>query len=160
LRPIAINKSHKTDNNEVFNMQIAKETIKEIAEQLECGMKCYLKKETGKIIVIISDEELNDSIKVHSHDEIKEINENPGDYIEFEKISSRESFEFMMDFAEEICEEPFKTALITALNSKNPFRNFKSKIDNSGSCRQKWFAYSQNKYFEYVKMQIPDNMLE
>jgi len=143
-----------------LNMKISEKTIEEIADQLDCGMKCYLKKATGTLIIPIPDEDLNNSISTDSHSEIKETYENPVSYIAFEEMSSRESFNVMMDFTDEICEEPLKAALIAALRSKNPFRNFKSKIDDSESCRQKWFAYKRNKYLEFVKMQIPDNLFK
>jgi hypothetical protein len=64
--------------------------------------------------------------------DLKELEANWEDYLEFDNMSSRESFEIMADFAENIENSILHNKLINALNKLKPFRNFKWQIDNSG----------------------------
>lgn len=136
-------------------ISISDKIIKEIAERLDCGMKCYLNIASGTLIDVINDEYLIDAETETPDNEIKQIRENPSHYIEFHQMNSRESFNMMMDFAMEISDNEFQTQLIGSLNSSSPFRSFKSKLETSDSYRQKWFDYKENRYHDYVKMQIP-----
>jgi hypothetical protein len=141
-------------------ISISDEIIEEIAERLDCGMKCYLDLSSAAIIAVINDEDLIDADTETPDNEIKQIRESPSNYIEFHQMNSRESFNVMMDFAMEISDNRFQTQLIKSLNSSSPFRSFKSKLESSGSYRQKWFDYKRNRYHDYVKMQIPNELIE
>jgi len=117
-------------------IRISKEQVREIAEYLDCGMKCYLNKETGELKTIIdfdnspyADEELWEDV-------LQELEENWDKYDEIPKMESHESFGLMADFTESINDKDLRTALINALNKRHPFRNFKWVIDNSGIYRQ------------------------
>jgi len=137
-------------------MSISNKTIEEIADQLDCGMKCYLNISSGEIITVVDDENF---IDMETDAEIDEIKENRSAYLEFHMMTSHESFNVMMDFAMEISDNQFQTRLLTALNAPSPFRNFKLKLDSSESYRQKWFGYKKNRYIEYVKLQIHDGLI-
>jgi hypothetical protein len=50
-------------------------------------------------------------------------------------MESWEAFQIMEDFIEELTED-----LITILNRKSPFANFKAEIESSSS-QQKWFDF-------------------
>lgn len=141
-------------------MEISKKVIEEIADHLDCGMNCYLNKLTGEITAIIPDEDLIDAKSETLDEEIEQINASPGNYILFQIMDSRDSYGVMMDFAEEKAEKSLRSALINALNSKKPFRNFKSTVDDSETCRQNWFVYKRNRYIEYVKARIPEGPLK
>jgi hypothetical protein len=132
-------------------ISISSQLIEEIAEQLDCGMKCYLNISSGEMIAVISDEDLIDPGIDTANNEIKE---NPSEYLEFHKMNSHESFNVMMDFAMEISDKEFQTQLIKSLKASSPFRNFKLKLDSSDNYRQKWFDYRKNRYIDHVKSQI------
>lgn len=85
---------------------------------------------------------------------LDKLDENWGDYFEFEKMTSHESFEIMADFAGIVDNQNLQDRLIHALNKSKPFRNFKWEIDNSGEYRQKWFVYKNQRLIEFVKTQI------
>lgn len=133
-------------------MKITETKINEIAEQLDCGLKCFLNKSSGALIFAIPDEDFDG--------EITQIKENSSDYFEFSGMNSRESFNVMMDFAKGINDKSLQTSLINSLNSKSPFRSFKSMLDSSESCRQKWFDYKRERYHDHVRMQIPEDWLK
>jgi len=134
--------------------------IKEIAEDLDCGNKCYINKETCDIITTpdfdsgYADEELWD-------DDIKELEENWDKYVELDKMESHESFEIMADFAENVDSKELKDSLVNALNRKHPFQDFKWVVNNSGPYRQKWFAFKTQKLIEWVENKLDEiNSLE
>ncbi len=105
-------------------IHLTKDQIKEIAEQLDCGNRCYVNKETADIITTpdfdngYADEEL-------WADVLEELEENWDKYIQIEKMESHESFDLMADFADSVDSRELRDSLINALNEKHPFRNFK-----------------------------------
>ncbi len=74
------------------NMNLTEEQIRSIAEDLEIGMKVYVHKETKEIKSIINFDENIYADKEAWAEDITEIEENYDKYVEFEKMSSRESF--------------------------------------------------------------------
>ena len=137
-------------------ISLSKEKIKEIAENLDCGMKCYYHKKTEEITTIIdfdshigADEELWEDV-------INEVDEHRDDYVEFERMDSRESFRVMEGYAYFVDDSDLKDKLIDALNRPKPFGNFKWIVDNSGEYRQLWFDFKNQKYIEWVEARISD----
>jgi hypothetical protein len=134
-------------------MKIDKKIIKEIAENLDCGMNCFLHKTTLEIIEV-PDEYFEAEIPEEWQEEIDKIDENPDDYVRFEKPSSYESFEFMKSFIDILPEDKegikFANQLVECLNRNHPFRRFKEAVDNS-DYRDAWFAHKQACLEEYVK---------
>ena len=134
-------------------INLSKDQIKEIAEQLDCGNRCYINKETGDIKTTpdfdngYADEEL-------WADVLKELEENWDKYIQIEKMESHESFDLMADFADSVDSRELRDSLINALNKKHPFRNFKWVVDNSGPYRQKWFDFKNQRLIEWVNDQL------
>lgn len=134
-------------------IRLKKDQIKEIVEQLDCGNKCYLNKETGEIKITpdfdngYADEEL-------WADVLEELEVNWDKYIQIEKMESHDSFDLMADFAESVDNKELRDSLINALNRKHPFRNFKWVVDNSGDYRQRWFDFKNQRLIEWVKDQL------
>ena len=141
-------------------ISLTKDQIKEIAEQLDCGMRCYIDKETGEIKTTpdfdnwYTDDELWTDVLI-------ELEENWGKYVEIERMESRDSFDLIADFAESVDSRELRDSLINALNKKHPFRNFKRVVDNSGPYRQKWFDFKNQSLFEWVEKKLGEiNSLE
>ena len=131
-------------------MTLTEQQIKEIAENLDMGMRCFYHLKSGEIkSVFYFDDDYEDLI-----DEYNAIEENINDYFEFEKLSSRDYFTIMADFTDTFDNKELQNELVKALNKPKPFSNFKWQIDNSGEYRQKWFDYKEMRYIEWVKEQI------
>ena len=128
------------------------EQIKEIADQLEVGFKCFLNKNNSELIFLSGDGD--DFIDFEDDDawadDRKKINDNPDEYYGIEKMGSRDSFSVMEDFIYTVDSDKLKEELIRALNYKKPFRQFKYVIDNSGEYRQKWFDFKSKKMVDWV----------
>ncbi len=138
-------------------MKPTKKQIQEIAENLDCGMRCFYNLKTGEIKTILN---FDSGIGVDEEiweEESKEIDKNWDDYFEFEGFESYESFKIMEDFAEIVEDTKLQNKLINALNRPKPFRNFKCQIDNSGDYRQQWFDFKKMRYIQWIKEQIDLN---
>jgi len=135
-------------------IRISKEQVREIADHLDCGMKCYLNKETGAIMAILDSDNWQNYDEEPWEDVINELEENWEKYVEIPKMESHESFELMADFSETVDNENLQNKLINALNRSHPFRNFKWIIDNSGPFRQKWFDFKNQRLIQWVKDQL------
>lgn len=135
---------------------VTKEKIKGIAEDLDCGMKCYYNKKTKEITTILDFDSHPGADEEPWEDVIDEVEENWDDLVEFERMDSRESFRVMADYTDLVDDSALREKLIDALNRPKPFGTFKWIIDNSGEYRQKWFEFKNQKYIEWVKKRISD----
>jgi hypothetical protein len=135
-------------------IRITKEQIKEIAEQLDCGMNCYIHKETGIITSVPDFDSWQTGDTELWEDVLNELDENWGNYLEIERMESHESFDIMVEFAEDVDSRELHDTLINVLNRKHPFGNFKWVIDNSGPYRQKWFDFKTQSLKNWVIAQL------
>ncbi len=130
---------------------LTKEQIKEIAEQLDCGFRCFWSKTDGELLFIPDTLKHPDMDTDAWSDELEKLDANFFDYKEIDQLESSDSFEIMADFVETLYDSnKLKDKLIDALNKRRPFREFKFAIDNSGEYRQKWFAFKNEKMQEWV----------
>jgi hypothetical protein len=135
-------------------MKPTQKQIEEIAEFLDCGMNCYFNQKTGEIKTIMDFDSWIGSDEGPWEEDLKEIDKNWEDYLEFKGLESYESFQIMADFAERVDDKKLQDKLYNALNRRGPFQNFKWEIDNSGEYRQRWFDYKKMRYIEWVKEQL------
>jgi len=137
-------------------IKLTEQQINEIADSLDSDVRCFYNKWTGEIKTIPNFDSWSGVDEEPWEEDLREIEENWGDYLEFDNMSSRDSFEVMADFAENIDNPILRNKLINALNRSKPFRNFKWQIDNSGEYRQIWFDFKQKRCVEWVKEQIEE----
>ncbi|PNW26332.1 UPF0158 family protein [Formosa algae] len=135
-------------------MKVSDTIIKEIADDLDCGMRCYLHKDTGELKSIMHQDDWMDLDVEDWEDDMAKLNSNPTDYIEFEKMDNHNMYKVMEDFATQLKDTAFKDTLLEALNKSNPFKNFKWQIENSDHFRQQWFVFKKSRYIDYVKRQL------
>ncbi len=135
-------------------INLTKDQIKEIAGQLDCGMRCYINKETGEIKTVLNFESWQTDDREPWQDVLNELDENLDKYFEIERMESHDSFKIMADFTETVDSRELRDSLIYALNRKHPFQNFKWVVDNSGPYRQKWFEFKDQRLIEWVKDQL------
>ena len=128
--------------------------IKEIADQLDCGLKCFYNRKTNEIKEILDFDNNPGADEEVWQDLLDEIEEHFEDYFVFEQMSSNESFQVMVAFVNEVEDETFRKRLVWALNRSHPFRNFKDEIDYNGEYRERWFKFKEDKYIDYVKKKI------
>lgn len=135
-------------------MQLTKQQIKEIAENLDCGEICYYNLKTGEIKTLPDFSSYDETDMEIWEESINEIEQSIDDYFVFERFQSYQSYEIMADFAETVEDINLQKKLFNALNRPKPFRNFMWNIDNSGDYRQKWFQFKNKRYIQWVTEQI------
>jgi hypothetical protein len=131
---------------------LTKELIKEIAEQLDCGFRCFIHKANFEIISV-PDENSHAGMDMEAWaEDLDKVEENFTDYLVIDPPESSDSFRMMEDFVETLPEsESLRSVLINALNQHKPFSHFKSVIDNSGAYRQQWFHFKARKLEKWVE---------
>lgn len=135
-------------------MNLKDEEIKSIAEDLDCGMKVYINKETGEIKSIIDPNDLYFVDDEFPDENLKDIENNYDKYFEIDKMDSRESFRVMEEFVDNLEDIELKKKLDLGLSLSKPFRNFKDIIDSETEYRERWFQFKNQKYIEYVTEQM------
>ena len=105
----------------------------------------FLNLKTGKIYPIISE-------FLPVQEEIKDdIEQNPDNYIEIIPIYSSESYQIMVNFAEQLNNNKVKNHLFKSLNQKSPFRGFKDVLLNYPDIRDQWFEFKDNESIKIAK---------
>lgn len=143
-------------------LELSREQIKNIADELQSGMTVYVNINSGDVLAVIDEMEsfmldddlLEDADMDPWEAERSEIAANPDNYLEIEKMGSDQSFRVMTAFVETVTDKELKMKLELGLGLSKPFRNFKDIIDMEGDERQRWFAFKQAKYEEFVREQI------
>jgi hypothetical protein len=136
-----------------------KEKIKDIADNLEFGMRCFIHSKSKEIKFIPDHDKHPDMDSEIFAEDDEEIENNFRDYIRIEGMNSHESFKVMRDFIETVDNEVLRERLIHALNRPKPFSNFKFTIDNSGQYRDRWFKFKDKKIMDWVENQLQENGL-
>ena len=136
-------------------LNLTEEQVKEIAEQIDCGFRCFIHRQTGELIVV-PDTLRNPDMDTYAWaDEQEKLDNNFHEYFEIDQLESRDSFEIMVEFTEQLDDKiKIKSDLIKSLNKKKPFREFNFVIHNSGIYRQQWFDFKNEK----LKMWVRDSL--
>lgn len=131
---------------------LPEETVREIAEMLDCGHVCYLNPDTYETVFIPNPASLEYFEDPDIFTKELEKVDSWGRRIKLTPPESFESFQFMESFIDELPESEsiLRNKLISALSHNHPFARFKAVID---SCpyRQEWFAHKQRCLEKYVR---------
>lgn len=129
--------------------------IKEIAQELDSGFDCYYNSKNDEIIAIPSFSQFSDQddFKEAFRDSLEKIEKNQTDFIKFEVLESFESFKILEHFVEQLPDQNLKSELESILVNKQPFQNFKHKVDHS-DFRQSWFDFKQSELEKIVENQL------
>ncbi len=115
----------------------------------------YLDSETGEILLIMDDFDNEESGKLS-----KEMEANPGRYIEIPKAQSYEGYEDMADFADTVEDHNLQEKLAIALNGKGAFRRFKDVLFDYPKEREEWFEFKSKRLRQRIKEWLEDEGLE
>lgn len=134
---------------------LKKSIIIEIAQEIDCGSDCYFNTKTNEIIAIPNALNFPDYAVFEEafENDIEHVTANASEYIKIEPLESAQSFNIMARFAATLPASHCKTELTSILESKKPFRKFKSKIDHS-EYRSQWFNFKSAALEEIVARQL------
>lgn len=133
--------------------QLTDEQLRNVAGELEIGMRAYIHKETGELVTFPDPDQFGSLDSDDWQDEQDKVEANSEDYIEIRPMDSRESYQIMEEFIEKCTPEPLRSRLFRAIDQPKPFQRFKHEIDQSGAYRQQWFDFRDQKMVEWVKQQ-------
>jgi hypothetical protein len=137
-------------------MRLTDEQIREIAEELDCGFRCFWNRQSNELL-FVPDLDKNPEMENEVYDEdFEKLDNNFFDYNEIKPMESSDTFEMMEEFTELVDNSELKNKLATALARKKPFREFKFIIDNSGIDREKWFDFKNKKLKEWVLSKVEE----
>ena len=138
-------------------MKLTSEQIREIADNLDAGMKIFINRETLEYRDILDWDDIMDSEPWD--EELEKIESEWDDFVVLEKMESRDAFRVMEDFIDEIDDETFSQQLAMILRMRSPFANFKAMIEASPH-REAWFAFKASCYIDYTKELLELNEIE
>lgn len=134
---------------------LTKQQIKEIAEELDCGFRCFWNIKNNEIAVIPDELSYPDIDIELWKEQYQKIDDNFNDFKEIEKPSSKDSFNIMLGFVDSLPDSlNIKQKLSHSLGGRRPFREFKYLIDNSGQYRQMWFDFKSTMLQQWVEDKI------
>lgn len=134
---------------------LSADIIKDIAEDLEMGMKCWYHIPTGEVLSApdsLRHDYIDDEIWA---DTFKDIDEKIEECIAFEGLATHEEFSIMESFAENQVSDPeVRSRLAYALSQRKPFMHFKSAIHYDSDYLDAWYAYKLQCYIDHVRQQL------
>lgn len=119
------------------------EQITELADNLDCGLRCFVHKEKKDIVVLPDTINNPDPDSGPWDEESEEIKNNLDRYVEIEKMDTQESFRLMEKFIDTVDDIRQKEKFEDALRRPRPFGNFKFEVNRAGPYRQKWFDFKK-----------------
>jgi hypothetical protein len=136
-------------------VSITPEKIKEIAQELDCGMKCFYHVATREI------ESYPDELKSHAgfeeefwQDVIKKVRKNLKQYISFEGLESHESFRMMETFIANIDDDKTRGYFEEAIGRRKPFQQFKACLHEYNGLQQLWYQFKNAQLIKWVEEQL------
>lgn len=133
-------------------MKLSENTVREIADWLQCGMECWIHKLKGTMYFLPN---LDDPYFDPSQweDILTDVRGHEDEYLVFQTMDSKHSFRIMQHFALSLGEGSIRNDLEQALSRPRPFHHFNSRIEGS-PMRTEWANYKFNAHMEWVKYQI------
>lgn len=136
-----------------MKLELPPETLKSIAEEVNIGMKCFYVIETKEIVCYPNNDDYDFDPEPWK-DELKKLPRSKKKYIEFTAMDSRDSFEVMEDFIQEIEDADTRKEFENILHLPRPFGMFKETLKDYPELRQQWFTYQQKRNIDYIEEQL------
>ena len=128
--------------------------INEIADDLDCGLRCFIHKESGAIRVIPDERQISGFDGEGWEEDQQELSDNAQQYLEVERMTSPEEFRMMEDFTRQVTHNDLRSRLTDMLSGPKPFRKFKEQLQAAGDYREEWFAFRRARQVEWVTRQL------
>ena len=138
-----------------MTVTISPEQIKEIAGELDAGMKCFFHIATAEV------KSYPDELKGHAgfeeefwEDVMEQVECAPKEFVAFEALESFESFSMMETFINNIEDAKIQLQFQDAIRLKKPFQQFKYLLYDYPALREQWFDFKNQYLMEHVEQQL------
>lgn len=143
------------------------------SDQFESGY--WLDLETGEIHVLSAESDDWGDDDDDEHDEEEEngddwlaqerrlrqlIEETTGRFVQVEGFETRDSWQIMRDFIDEVPDPRLQQKLIQAIGGKGAFRRFKDILHHYPEAQEKWYAFEQEREREMARQWLEDQGVE
>ena len=135
-------------------MEVSKEILNDIADNLEAGYKCFIHMDTCEVVTYLNPDQYPEMDPKDWKEEIGKVRKAKKKFIEIESMKTFQSFKVMEEFVDSLENNSTKVRLLVALEGKKPFANFKHQIENSGDYREFWFSFRREKNIKWVQDQL------
>jgi len=137
-------------------MILSSKNVDDIYQDLDMGMIVYVHRVTKEIVSTLDfDNPYADDQRELWQDTIDKIESDKENYIQIEKMNSNEAYGVMESFVAEVVSDPkMQGRLEQALEGRKPFANFKNALGHDMDVRDQWFAYKNEKYYDYVVREL------
>ena len=125
----------------------------EIAHSLDLGQLCFVHKNKGEVVILITDDEA--MLDDEGLADLEWVENNANSYIRLERPDSKSAFRFMQKFIETFADEIQKNALYELLRGPRPFFNFNLAMKKAKKGAA-WEAFRINAIREYVELQLQE----
>ena len=139
----------------MMQVSISPDQIKEIAQELDAGMKCFYHIPTGEV------KSYPDELRGHAgfeeefwEDIIEQVESLPEEFVAFQSMESFESFRVMETFINNIEEEKIQRHFQYAIALKKPFQQFNYLLHDYPGLQEQWFDFKNLHLIEYVQQQL------
>jgi hypothetical protein len=140
-------------------IEITPELIKTIADEMDIQseeMETYLDLETGETFIVIDEKYVG---VMEDEPSKEEMEDNPERYRLIPAVSSRDGWQFMADFADNVADRKFHSQFSKALNRKGAFRNFRDVLEEV-DLLEEWYAYKNERLLEMAEEWLRGEMEE
>gem|GEM_PF-2073783 len=129
----------------------SKDPLIELAHGLDLGMYCYVHKNKGEVVILITDDEAMLDEEDLANLELVENNTNS--YVRLERPDSKTAFRTMQKFIATFEDDAQKEALYEMLRGPRPFHNFNQAMKKAKKGAA-WEAFRVNAIREYVERRL------
>ncbi len=143
--------------------KLSSDQIDEIAEDIDMGMLCFYHVPSGEIISLPAEiteihpeyNALYSKEEIEMRKKLEEIENHLDEYISFERMSSRNAFDVMQDYALSIDHDTIKGNLLESLKKHHPFQSFKRTLHSlPKEITDRWYTFKSDKVRKWVEEQL------
>jgi len=133
-------------------VKLSENTVREIADWLQCGLECWIHKLRGTMYFLpsVEDPYFDPS---QWQDVLTDVQGHEDEYVIFQTMDSSHSFRIMKNFTHSLDENEIRCELENALSRSKPFHHFNSRVEAS-TLREEWADYRFKAHMEWVKSQV------
>jgi len=135
-------------------MKLTDKQIAEIADLLDMGQVCYFHRLTGEIKHHTDPDSLFYDPD-QWEDIISAVKKDRDNFVRFDPMGSRESYQTMVDFAHSIQDLTISDKLLKILSQSKPFQKFKHQIQLL-QYTDDWHQFKQKAMIDWVRQQVEE----
>lgn len=133
-------------------MKLSENTVREIADWLQCGLECWIHKHSGTMYFLpnVEDPYFDPS---QWEDVLADLQGHEDEFLVFQTMETPHSFRIMQNFAFSMIDCAMRNELECALSGPRPFHRFNARVENS-PMSEKWADFKFKAHMEWVKSQV------